>query len=44
MLNSGARRVLRRNGRRAISLRLTVTPPLGNAYKVTRTLVLRPAR
>ena len=42
--NSAARRTLRRNGRLAISLRLTVTPPLGNAYKVTRTLVLRPAR
>jgi hypothetical protein len=43
-LNSAARRALRRNGRLAISLRLTVTPPLANAYKVTRTLVLRPAR
>ena len=32
-LNSAARRALRRNGRLAISLRLTVTPPLGNAYR-----------
>lgn len=41
-LNSVARRALRRSGRLAISLRLTVTPPTGTAYTATRTVILRP--
>jgi hypothetical protein len=41
-LSATARRALRRNGRLAISLRLTVTPAHGAAYTATRTVVLRP--
>ena len=40
-LNPAARQALRRNGRLSVSLRLTVTPPEGNAYTATRTVVLR---
>ena len=41
-LNAAARRALRRNGRLAITLRLTVTPATGPAYTATRTVILRP--
>lgn len=41
-LNAAARRSLRRNGRLAITLRLTVTPPAGSAYTAKRTVVMRP--
>jgi hypothetical protein len=41
-ISASARRALRRNGRLAISLRLTVTPPDGAAYRTTRAVVLRP--
>jgi plastocyanin len=40
-LSAAARRALRRNGRLAISLRLTVTPPSGAAYTATRAVTLR---
>jgi hypothetical protein len=40
-LTASARKALRRNGRLAIGLRLTVTPPSGAAYAATRTVVLR---
>jgi plastocyanin len=40
-LTATARRALRRNGRLAISLRLTVTPPEGTKYTATRAVVLR---
>ena len=43
-LNATARRALRRDGRLAIGLRITVTPPAeGRSYKATRTVTLRPA-
>jgi plastocyanin len=42
-LNAAGRRALRRNGRLAITLRITVTPAEGRAYTATRTVVLRPA-
>jgi len=41
-IDAAARRALRRNGRLAITLRLTVTPPSGAAYRTTRSVVLRP--
>jgi plastocyanin len=41
-LGATARRALRRNGRLAISLRLTVTPAEGKSYTATRAVVLRP--
>jgi plastocyanin len=40
-ISAVARRALRRNGRLAISLRLTVTPPGGPAYTATRPVTLR---
>jgi plastocyanin len=40
-LNAAARRALRRNGRLAISLRLTVDPPTGTTYTAARTVILR---
>ena len=40
-LTPAARRALRRNGRLAISLRLTVTPPSGATYTATRAVILR---
>ncbi|MDX6708627.1 MAG: hypothetical protein QOI48_4473 [Solirubrobacteraceae bacterium] len=40
-ISAVARRALRRNGRLAISLRLTVTPPSGPAYTATRPVTLR---
>jgi plastocyanin len=40
-LSAAARRALRRNGRLAITFRLTVTPPSGTAYTATRTVILR---
>jgi plastocyanin len=40
-LGTTARRALRRHGRLSISLRLTVTPPAGDSYTATRTVVLR---
>lgn len=40
-LNAAARRVLRRDRRLAISLRLTVTPPTGSSYSATRAVVVR---
>ena len=40
-LNAAARRALRRNGRLAITLRLTVDPPTGTTYTATRTVILR---
>jgi hypothetical protein len=44
-LNAVARRALRRNGRLAISLRITLTPPAGGgpAYGATRSVVVRSA-
>jgi plastocyanin len=42
-LNSAARRALRRDGRLAITLRLSVTPAQGEAYTATRTVILRPS-
>lgn len=42
-LSPAVRRALRRNGRLAITLRLTVTPPAGAAYMTTRPVVIRPA-
>ena len=41
-LNASARRALRRNGRLAITLRLTVTPPTGASYTAKRSVVMRP--
>ena len=41
-LNAAARRSLRRTGRLAITLRLTVTPPAGSSYTAKRTVVVRP--
>ena len=40
---ASARRALRRDGRLAITLRLTVTPSSGVPYTATRSVVLRPA-
>jgi hypothetical protein len=40
-LTAVARRALRRDGRLATVLRLTVTPPVGAAYNARRTVVLR---
>ncbi len=40
-LSAAARRGLRRNGRLAITFRLTVTPPSGTAYTATRAVILR---
>jgi plastocyanin len=40
-LSALARRALRRNGRLAITFRLTVTPPSGAAYTATRAVILR---
>jgi plastocyanin len=40
-LDAKARRTLRRNGRLAISLRLSVTPSTGKAYTATRRVLLR---
>ena len=40
-LSAAARRALRRNGRLAITFRLTVTPPSGTAYTATRAVILR---
>lgn len=40
-LSAVARRALRRNGRLAISLRLTVDPPTGTTYTATRAVILR---
>ncbi len=40
-LSAAARRALRRNGRLAITLRLTVTPPSGRAYTAARLVILR---
>ena len=43
-LNAASRRALRRNGRLAITLRLTVTPRAGGkVYKATRTVTMRRA-
>jgi plastocyanin len=44
-LSAAGRRALRRNGRLAITLRLTVTPPsgLGPSYTAVRSVILRPA-
>ena len=40
-LSAAAKRVLRRDGRLAITLRLTVTPATGDAYSATRKLGMR---
>jgi hypothetical protein len=40
-LNAAARRALRRNGRLAITFRLTVDPTTGATYTATRTVILR---
>jgi plastocyanin len=40
-LDAAARRALRRSGRLAITLRLTVTPPAGSSYTATRAVILR---
>jgi hypothetical protein len=40
-LTAAGRRALRRNGRLSISLRLSVTPPSGTAYRATRIVILR---
>ncbi|MEY2514442.1 MAG: hypothetical protein QOJ89_1800 [bacterium] len=44
-LSAAARRALRRSGRLAITLRLTVTPPsgLGPSYAAVRSVILHPA-
>ena len=41
-LSATARRALRRNGRLAITLRLTVTPPSGASYTAVRGIIVRP--
>jgi plastocyanin len=41
LLSATGRRALRRNGRLAITFRLTVTPPSGTAYTASRTVILR---
>jgi plastocyanin len=41
-LTAVARRVLRRNGRLAVTLRVTVTPKAGKAYTALRRISLRP--
>jgi hypothetical protein len=41
-LNVAGRSALRRNGRLAITLRLTVAPAEGRSYTATRTVILRP--
>jgi hypothetical protein len=40
-LSATARRALRRNGRLAITLRLTVDPPTGATYTAQRAVILR---
>ncbi len=40
-LSSAAKRALRRDGRLAITLRLTVTPPTGDVYSATRKVGMR---
>jgi hypothetical protein len=40
-LTSAAKRALRRHGRLAIKLRLTVTPPTGDVYSASRTVGMR---
>ena len=42
-LTASARRALRRNGRLAITFRLTVTPPSGTSYTAKRSVVMRPS-
>ena len=41
-LSAAARRALRRSGRLAITLRLTVTPPAGTSYTAVRSVIVRP--
>lgn len=43
-LSPAARRALKRRGKLALSLRLTVTPAHGTSYTATRTVIVRPPR
>jgi hypothetical protein len=40
-LNAGAKRTLQRSRRLALTVRITVTPPAGSAFKATRKVTLR---